>query len=96
MTEALEGLSVDAEMKALESVREYLAKISTESTLDRELGDDRLRKSLRSIRDEAREEAARRELDELKSRLSRPLSERNESEGAFPFAEAEVVPVTAS
>ena len=64
--EALEGLSVDADMRALEAVREHVAKVSTEGTLERELGDDGLRTRLRAIRDEAREDAARRELDELK------------------------------
>ena len=73
--QALEGLSVDAEMKALETVREHIARISTEGRLDRELGDDGLRTRLRAIRDEAREEAARRELDELKRQmLPRPSS----------------------
>jgi phage shock protein A len=67
--EALEGLSVDAEMKALESVREHIARISTEGSLERELGDPSLRTRLRAIRDEAREEAARRELDEIKRQL---------------------------
>lgn len=67
--EALEGLSVDAEMKALETVREHIARISTEGRLDRELGDDGLRTRLRAIRDEAREEAARSELEELKREL---------------------------
>jgi phage shock protein A len=67
--EALEGLSVDAEMKALESVREHIAKLSTEGGLERELGDAHLRTRLRAIRDEAREEAARRELSEIKRQL---------------------------
>ena len=74
--EALEGLSVDADMRALESVREHIARVATESTLDRELGnDDGTRRRLRAIRDEARHEAARRELEELKlSLLPRELS----------------------
>jgi phage shock protein A len=73
--QALEGLSVDAEMKALETVREHIARISTEGRLDRELGDDGLRTRLRTIREEAREDAARRELDELKRQLlPRPSS----------------------
>ncbi len=70
--EALDGLSVDAEMKALETVREHIARISTEGTLDRELGDDGLRTRLRAIRDEAREDAARRELEELKREMLPP------------------------
>jgi phage shock protein A len=67
--EALEGLSVDAEMKALEGVREHIARISTEGTLDRELGDDGMRHRLRAIRDEIRTEGARRELAALKAQL---------------------------
>ena len=59
---ALEGLSVDAEMKALEAVREHVARIATEGALDRELGGDEAMKTrLRAIRDEAREEAARKD-----------------------------------
>jgi phage shock protein A len=76
LNEALEGLSVDADMRALEGVREHIARMATESTLDRELGgDDGTRRRLRAIRDEARHEAARRELEELKqSLLPRELS----------------------
>ena len=66
---ALEGLSVDAEMKALESVREHVARLATAGTLERELGDEPLRAKLRQIRDSARDEAARRELAELKREL---------------------------
>jgi phage shock protein A len=67
--EALEGFSVDADMKALESVREHVARLSTEGGLERELGDPALRNRLRAIRDEARDEAARRELTELKQQM---------------------------
>ncbi len=67
--EALEGLSVDADMRALESVREHVARLSTEGSLERELGDPGLRTRLRAIRDDAREEAARSELAEIKQQL---------------------------
>jgi phage shock protein A len=69
MQEALEGLSVDAEMRALEGVREHIARMASEGRLDRELGDHDLRERLAEFRDEARREAARRELDELKQQL---------------------------
>ena len=53
LSEALEGLSVDADMRALEGVREHIARLATESTLDREIGgDDGTRRRLRAIRDE--------------------------------------------
>jgi phage shock protein A len=67
--EALRGLSVDSEMQALESVREYIARLVSESRLDKELEDAGLQARIREIREETRTEAARRELDELKRRL---------------------------
>jgi len=74
MTEAIEGLSVDADMKALESVREHIARISTEGELERELGDVTVRTRVRAIRDEVRDEAARAELQELKQQLRPELA----------------------
>ncbi|MEE9608016.1 MAG: PspA/IM30 family protein [Myxococcota bacterium] len=69
MQEAIEGLSVDAEMRALEGVREHIARLATEGSLDRELGDEGMRERLREFREEARGEVARRELEELKRQL---------------------------
>lgn len=70
---ALEGLSFEADMRALEGVREHVARLGTEGELDRELGDaaDGLPGRLREIRLEAREEAAHAELDALKRELGR-------------------------
>ena len=74
--EALEGLSVDADMRALESVREYVARVATEGRLTRELeGDGDLRERVREIRSEAKTEAQRAELEELKRRLRPQLAE---------------------
>jgi phage shock protein A len=75
MSEAIEGLSVDADMKALEGVRDHIAHISTEGALEREIGDATLRTRVRAIRDEVRDEAARRELLELKQQLRPELAE---------------------
>jgi phage shock protein A len=70
LNEAVEGLSIDADMRALESVREHVARMATERQLDQELGgDDATRRRLRAIRADARHEAARRELEELKQSL---------------------------
>jgi phage shock protein A len=69
ISEAIDGLSVDADMRALDSVRDHIARIATESSLDREIGADQVRTRIRSIRDEVRGEAARRELAELKQQL---------------------------
>ncbi|MBW2242516.1 MAG: PspA/IM30 family protein [Deltaproteobacteria bacterium] len=69
--EAIDGLSVDADMRALESVRSHVARLSTEGELDRELGaDDDLQGRLKSIRREATHEAARQELEQFKRQMS--------------------------
>ena len=69
ISEAIDGLSVDANMQALENVRENIARIATEGTLEREVGDVGLRTRIRAIRGEVRDEAARLELSELKKQL---------------------------
>lgn len=68
--EAFEGFSLDGEMRALESVREYVARVRAEGQLEADADDDGLDGRIRQIRSDAREEAARRELDELKRRLA--------------------------
>jgi phage shock protein A len=68
LSEALEGLSVDADVRALEGVREEIARIATEGQLDRELAgaDGGLRDRVVAIRAEARRAAARLELEQRK------------------------------
>jgi phage shock protein A len=68
--ETLSGLSVDADMRALEAVRAHVATLQTEGSLDRELGTNGLDGRLRSIREESRREAARHELAELKREIA--------------------------
>ena len=67
---AIDGLSVDADMRALENVRAHVAKLTTESDLDKELGiADEVSQRIAAIRQEATDDAARRELDELKREM---------------------------
>jgi phage shock protein A len=66
--EAFEGLSTEVEMRALESVRGEIERMKAESRIDVDV-DSGLEKRVRAIRDEAKLEAARRELEELKRRL---------------------------
>ena len=76
LQQAVEGMSVDAEMAALESVREHIGQMASESQVDRELGgDDDVvdRRRLRAFRNEARVEAARAELDDLKREMGQAL-----------------------
>lgn len=86
LNEAVDGLSVDADMKALESVRDHIARAATEGALDREIGgDEGTRKRLRAIRDDVRHEAARRELEELKQSLRPPKTIANSVTTAGPI-----------
>lgn len=71
--EAFEGLSTEGEMRALESVRGEIERMKAESRIDVDM-DSGLEKRVRAIRDEAKLEAARRELDELKRRM-RPTAQ---------------------
>ena len=77
-----QGLSVDSEMKALDSVREQIARLKSEGSLDMELDDSAVQTRIRSLRREQRDEANRAELEELKRRI-RPQ--------ALPVAEVETV-----
>jgi phage shock protein A len=87
LQQALEGLSVDAEMSALESVREYISKMASSNELDREVGDANMRSRLREIRDEARRDAALSELEQLKRDMAnRVLEERASRQGGVPIA----------
>jgi len=68
---AIEGLSVDAEMDALENVREHITRVAMSNEVSRELGEDgdAFRSKLRGFREEARRESARSELEALKQEL---------------------------
>ena len=71
---AIEGLSVDAEMDALENVRDHISRMVMQSEVNQELGEegDAFRTKLRGFRDEARRESARSELESLKQELVTP------------------------
>ena len=96
MSEAIEGLSVDADMRALEGVRDHIARITTEGALERELGDATMRTRIRAIRDEVRDEAARRELRELKQQLRPELAEKATGSEEAPAPASEPLVAAAS
>jgi phage shock protein A len=83
---ALDGLSVDTEMAALENVREHVSKLSVEGQLEREVGDAAVRTRLRALRDEARTEAARAELAQLKRELGANLLPESARRVVVPVA----------
>ena len=63
----LEGLSVDADVKALESVRTHIKNTIAEAKLGRELTNDDLDTRLKALRQQAGTTTARSELDALKA-----------------------------
>jgi phage shock protein A len=70
LRQAFEGLSVDADMKALESVRSHVARLVSEGELERELGvSNDVGERIRALRADAEQEGARRELETLKQEL---------------------------
>jgi phage shock protein A len=64
--ETLSGLSAEADIQALEEVREHVNRLVAEANLVREGGDPALEKRLGTIRDAEADRAARAQLDELK------------------------------
>jgi len=64
--ETLSGLSAEADIRALEEVRDHVNRLVTEANLVRDGGDPALEKRLGTIRDAEAERAARAQLDELK------------------------------
>ena len=70
--ETLSGLSLDADIRALDAVRDHVNKLVTEVQLGRE-GDSELEKRLGSIREAEADAAAHAQLDELKRTRKRLL-----------------------
>lgn len=64
--ETLSGLSPEADIRALEEVRDHVNRLVTEANLVRDGADPALEKRLGTIRDAEAERAARAQLDELK------------------------------
>ena len=89
MNEAIEGLSVEADVRALEGVREHIARLATEGSLDQELQGSRgeLNARIATIREEARIDVARKELAELKKEIAvAPLPSSVESQAVAATA----------
>ena len=64
--ETLDGLSLDADVKALENVRENIGQLSAEADVGSELGESNLDAKLAKIKQKTGTASARRKLDELK------------------------------
>ena len=70
----LEGLSVDADMKALEGVRTHIKNTVAEAKLGKELADNDLDTRLRALRQQAGSTTARSELEALKAARAQQAS----------------------
>jgi phage shock protein A len=73
LQQTLNGFSTDADLRALECVREHIERQVTEVQLGRELADTDLEHRLGAIRDAEATAAARAQLDELKRSRKRHL-----------------------
>jgi phage shock protein A len=66
--EQLDGLSVDAEVKALDNVREHIKTTIAEANLGRELAESSLDSRLEALRNQAGDVQARQQLAEMKAK----------------------------
>jgi phage shock protein A len=66
--EQIVGLSVDAEVKALDGVREHIRNTIAEANLGRELGDSSLDARLAALRNQSGDVQARQQLAEMKAK----------------------------
>jgi len=64
----LDGLSVDAEVKALDTVRDHIKTTIAEANLGRELSESSLDARLATLQNQAGEVLARQQLAELKAK----------------------------
>lgn len=69
LREAIDGTSLDADLRALDTVREHVAREASSREIDDELEADGVDARLRALRVARGDEAARRELAELRARL---------------------------
>jgi phage shock protein A len=74
--EQLEGLSVDAEVKALENVRGHIKNKIAEANLGAELGESDLDRRLAKLRNKSGETTARQELEQLKAARAAKAAQR--------------------
>jgi phage shock protein A len=73
LQETLSGLSPDADIRALDEVRDHINRLVAEIQLSRDTADPELERRLGSIREAEANAAARAQLDELKRARKRTL-----------------------
>ncbi len=82
--EQLSGLSVDADVKALDQVRESISKTEAQAELSREVGGESLDSKMRKIKDAAKHSAASAELEQYKIQLglAQPAADADKNLGS--------------
>ena len=71
--ETLAGLAPDADIRALEAVREHIERLVEETKINRDLGDSELERKLGKIREAEADAARRAQLQQLKRARGRDL-----------------------
>jgi phage shock protein A len=68
--ESLDGLSTDADIKALEGVREHIHKMHAQADMGSELQDNSLDSRLKAIREKTADATAKSQLEAMKAQLA--------------------------
>jgi len=68
--ETLDGLSTDADIKALENVRSHIGKLQAEADVNTEIAGESLDSKLKNIKAKTANHAARAQLDEMKKQMA--------------------------
>lgn len=68
--ETLDGLSTDADVKALDNVREHISKLQAEADIGSEIQGDSLDAKLQRIKDKAANSSAKSQLEEMKRQMA--------------------------
>lgn len=77
--EQLDGLSVDAEVKALDNVRQHIKTTIAEANLGKELSESSLDARLAALRNQTGDVQARQQLAELKARKAAQQAQTNKT-----------------
>lgn len=79
--ETLDGLSTEADIKALENVREQIHKTQAEADIGAEIQGDSLDAKLKKIRAKASDSSARNQLEEMKRQMAAQRGAASEGAG---------------
>ncbi len=70
INDTLDGLSTDADIKALENVREHIGKLQSEADLGSEIRGDSLDEKLKKIKAKAANSTAKMQLEQMKKQMA--------------------------